>query len=87
MAKENNNVEKKSDKVVKVKKSDKKKPNMFKRIWNYFKESKSELKKVVWPSPKQLVNNTLIVLGVMVVSAIFVGIIDAIVVKIMELIV
>ncbi len=43
-----------------------KKPNFFvrtgRRIAKWFREMKSELKKVVWPSGKQLLNNTLIVL-------------------------
>ena len=37
----------------------------------WFREMKSELKKVVWPSGKQLVNNTLVVL----VSVLIVGVI------------
>ncbi|MBR5152655.1 MAG: preprotein translocase subunit SecE [Clostridia bacterium] len=38
------------------------KPNFFARIANYFKEVKSELKKVVWPSLKKVRQNTLIVI-------------------------
>ena len=49
-----------------------KKENWFKRTWGavcrYFRELKSELKKVVWSTPKQVAKNTLIgvacVLGV-----------------------
>ena len=52
-----------------------KKPNFFvrtgKRFSKWFREMKSELKKVVWPSGKQLLNNTLVVL----VSVLIVGII------------
>ena len=52
-----------------------KKPNFFvrtgKRLAKWFLEMKSELKKVVWPSGKQLLNNTLVVL----VSVLIVGII------------
>ena len=48
-----------------------KKPNFFvrtgRRISKWFREMKSELKKVVWPSRKQLLNNTLIVLGAVIV--------------------
>ena len=50
-----------------------KKPNFFvrtgKRLAKWFREMKSELKKVVWPSGKQLLNNTLLV------SVLIVGII------------
>ena len=52
-----------------------KKPNFFvrtgKRLAKWFREMKSELKKVVWPSGKQLLNNTLVVL----VSVLIVGVI------------
>ena len=54
-----------------------KKPGLFKRIATYFKETKSELKKVVWPTPKQVVNNTLVVLVVIILSSAFVGIVDS----------
>lgn len=66
----------KSEKVQKSAKN--KKPNIFKRMASYFKETKSELKKVVWPSWKQVVNNTLVVIVVMLIFAIFVGAVDAI---------
>ena len=43
-----------------------KKANWFKRTWGgicrYFRELRSELKKVVWPTPKQVAKNTVIVL-------------------------
>ena len=54
--------------VTAVKKEDKK-PNLFKRIAKWFREMKSELKKVIWPTPKQLAKNTGISLVVMIVSA------------------
>ena len=36
------------------------------RIANWFRGMKSELKKVVWPTRKQLINNSLVVLVVVV---------------------
>ena len=48
----------------------KKKKNPIKAIANWWRGMKSELKKVVWPTPKQMVNNTLVALVVMVVAAI-----------------
>ena len=51
-----------------------KKENFFartgKRISRWFREMKSELKKVIWPTPKTLSKNVLISLGVMLASAI-----------------
>lgn len=38
------------------------KPNFFVRIANYFKEVKSEMKKVVWPSFSKVRQNTIIVI-------------------------
>ena len=46
------------------------KPGIFARIGKWFKEMKRELKKVVWPTGKQTLNNTIIV----IVCCIIVGI-------------
>ena len=57
-----------------------KKENWFKRTWGgvckYFRELKSELKKVVWSTPKQVLNNTLIVCGCVLVFGVFIWIFD-----------
>ncbi len=52
----------------KSKKSKVKKTN---RVVKYFRELKSELKKVVWPNKKQVVNNTGVVLAVMIIVGLF----------------
>ena len=56
--------EKKETSTEAVKKVDKKLP-FFKRIGKWFRDMKSELKKVVWPTPKQTANNTAVCLVVM----------------------
>ena len=47
-----------------------KKENWFKRTWGkvakYFRELRSELKKVVWPTPQQVLKNAVIVAGCVV---------------------
>ena len=48
------------------------------KIVKFFKEVKSEMKKVVWPSRKQLVNNTLIVIAVVIIIGIIIAIFDTI---------
>ena len=58
------------------KKPVKKKKKGSNRIAKWFREMRSELKKVVWPTPKQIVNNTGVALSVMVASAIVVWAID-----------
>ncbi len=57
-----------------------KKENWFKRTWNgltkWFRGMKSELKKVVWPTWSQVLNNTLVVIVVSVIFAVILGVID-----------
>lgn len=67
----------KSDKTEKKDKSDKKsKPGFFARVKRWFREMKAELKKVQWPTPKQTVNNTIIVIICVIVVGIFIWIFD-----------
>jgi preprotein translocase subunit SecE len=61
MAKKENLPAKKNSKKP-VKKSDKKKVNIFKRIGKFFKDVVNELKKVTWPSRKNLISYTVAVL-------------------------
>ena len=51
----------KAEKKKEAKKKDAK-PGFFARAGKWFKEMKSELKKVVWPTGKQTMNNTVIVI-------------------------
>ena len=53
-----------------VKKEDVKKLSFFKRVAKWWREMKSELKKVIWPTPKQTLNNTIVALVVMAISAV-----------------
>ena len=50
------------------------KPNWVQRAWaglkRWFREMKSELKKVVWPTRKQVMKNTIVAVTVMVVSGV-----------------
>ena len=78
--------EKKTAVEAKVEKNDKKpaakKPGVFKRIFNFFKGMRSELKKVTWPSFRQVVNNTLVVLVVVIGSGVFIGLVDLLFTKV-----
>ena len=67
---EEKKVSKAPAKAVTAVKKDDTKPGFFKRVSKWFREMKSELKKVVWPTVKQLVKNTLVALAVMVAAAI-----------------
>ena len=53
-----------------VKKEDVKKLSFPKKVAKWWREMKSELKKVIWPNGKTLFNNTAISVGVMLASAV-----------------
>jgi len=53
-----------------------KKEKQVKEKNRYFKEMKTELKKVVWPTPKELLNNTIAVIAFVLIIAIIVFILD-----------
>ncbi len=57
-----------------------KKENWFKRTWNntrrYFRELRSELKKVVWSTPQQVLKNTAIVVGCVIAVGVFIWVFD-----------
>ena len=61
-----------------------KKPGFFSKVktWfsnraKYFRDTKSEMKKVVWPTKKQVINNTIVVLVVVAVCALAILLLDA----------
>ena len=43
---------------------------------HFFKDFRAELKKVIWPTPKQLVNNTVAVLTIVLITAVIVFALD-----------
>ena len=45
---------------------------------HFFKDFKAELKKVIWPTPKQLVNNTTAVVAIVLVTAGIVFVLDVV---------
>ena len=55
-----------------------KKPGFCARMSRSIRDMKGELKKVVWPSKKQIINNTMVVLAAVAVSAIFIGGLDSV---------
>ena len=52
-----------------------KKP-FFKRLSRSFRDTRGEMKKVVWPSRKQAINNTVIVLVFMAIMTVIIGLFD-----------
>ena len=57
-----------------------KKENWFKRTWGkfkkFFRELRSELKKVVWPTPQQVLKNAAVVCGCVLVVGVFIWLFD-----------
>ena len=59
-----------------TKPANKKKPNVFKRLWKYLVACKGELKKITWPTPRQTTKNFFIVLAVIVIMGLFIFALD-----------
>ena len=50
--------------------------NILNRAVNYINGARQELKKVVWPSKKETTNHTILVIGVSIGVALFLGLVD-----------
>lgn len=64
-----------------------KKVGIFRRMINSMKATKSEFKKVVWPTKKQLINNTAIVIAALVVVGLIIFGLDTAFVSLAELVI
>jgi len=58
--------------------------NIFSKIDNFFKEVKVEIKKVNWPTRKETIRYTLIIIGVSIATAAFLGGVDFIFTRLLE---
>ena len=56
--------------------SQEKKPGIFSRTAKFFRDQKGETKKIVWPSKKQVINNTGIVIVAVAMFSVVVGAFD-----------
>lgn len=65
-------------------KEKKEKKKLFARIAGWFKDLKKEFKRVVWPDRKKVLNNTLVVLCVVIVGSVLVGLIDTGLLRLMQ---
>ncbi|MBO8142601.1 MAG: preprotein translocase subunit SecE [Firmicutes bacterium] len=61
-------------------------PPLSARIGRYFREVRSELRKVAWPSRQELVTYTVVVLASVAVVAVFLGVVDVVVSELLTLI-
>lgn len=53
-----------------------KKPGFGARVKRFFTDIKGEFKKIIWPDKAQVINNTIIVVGVVILAAVVLGLID-----------
>jgi len=59
----------------------------FRKLIVFIKEAIAELKKVVWPSRKDLQNSTIVVISTIIIASIFVGVVDLVFVRLLTLII
>jgi len=66
---------------------EKNKVGIFAKVAKWVRELRSELKKVVWPTKSQLINNTVVALVVIFASAVVIWAFDQVASKGVELII
>ena len=84
---ENEKLEQTKQAAPKKDKKSEKKPGFFSRIGKWFKEMKSELKKVQWPTKKQTINNTAIVIACVIVVGLFIWVFDFVATSVIDLLI
>lgn len=89
-------LKKNTPKVAKVKKPDVPKkavkkeesgPSVWERFRQYLREVSYELKKVVWPSRKETIGSTSVVVVIVLISALFLGVVDLVLSRLVRLII
>lgn len=56
-------------------------------LLQYFREVVQELKKVSWPTKKQTYNSTLLVMGITVIAALYIGGLDYVFSRLMSIVI
>lgn len=59
---------------------------MIERIKLYLSETKTELKKVTWPSRQDLIDSTKVVIVATLIMTVFVGVVDQVLSRIIKLV-
>jgi preprotein translocase subunit SecE len=55
------------------------KPNVFVRLMGYFRDVRSEMKRVVWPTRGEVINSSVVVVTTLIFFIIFISLTDLIV--------
>ncbi len=76
----------KKEAAAKAAKSEKsKKPGIFRRIGKYFRDTKGEFKKIIWPTFPSVVRNTLVTLALCAVLGLLIVGVDLGLTKLIDL--
>lgn len=75
-----------ADDYLMVAASKEKKLTIPKKVVKFLKDYKGEIKKIVWPGPRSVVKNTLIVLAICVIIGVFVWLLDFGLSKLLDLV-
>ncbi len=73
-------------KTQKAKASKPAKPNVFARLAQYFRDVRSEMKRVVWPQRPEVINSSIVVVVTLVFFVAFTFIVDSLVVQALRLV-
>ncbi len=76
----------KPEKVKKAKPAKPDKPNIFARLMQYFRDVRSEMRRVVWPQRPEIINSSIVVVVTLVFFVAFTFIVDSLVVQALRLI-
>jgi len=55
------------------------KPNVFARLMGYFKDVRSEMKRVVWPDRAEVINSSMVVVTTLIFFIVFITLTDLVV--------
>lgn len=55
------------------------------RVFNFFKESRTELSKVSWPSRSNVIRNTILIIISILLATAIVGVFDILLIKLVQL--
>jgi preprotein translocase subunit SecE len=58
------------------------KPGFFARLGSYFRDVRSEMKRVVWPSRPEVINSSVVVIVTLIFFAVFIALTDIVVQRI-----
>ena len=76
----------KPEKVKKAKPAKPDKPNIFARLGQYFRDVRSEMRRVVWPQRPEVINSSIVVVVTLLFFIVFTFIVDSLVVQALRLI-